>query len=120
MANLQELIGMAKEQNGKFFVMDESGEVKLVILPVEDYKKLTDKHHAEPKAEDPEEINRKILQAQLLEKETIVPEIIKPVSVAAPVVRPEVRVRTPQPDLRAEVIDPSFDFEEPKGEDDSF
>jgi hypothetical protein len=40
MANLQDLINLAKVDGGKFFVLDETGEAKLVILPLEEYQKL--------------------------------------------------------------------------------
>ena len=39
MATLKDLINLAKADGGKFFVMDESGEAKLVIMGIEDYQK---------------------------------------------------------------------------------
>ena len=40
MANLQDLISLAKADGGKFFVIDESGLLQLVIMSVEDYQRL--------------------------------------------------------------------------------
>ena len=40
MASIQDLINLAKADGGKFFVLDETGEAKLVILPLAEYQKL--------------------------------------------------------------------------------
>src|SRR4051812_33864614 len=104
MANLQDLINLAKIDGGKFFVIDEKGDVKLVILPVEDYQKML-LGKLQKQILDVEKINQEILKAQLQEVETIQPEI-KEIK----------RNGTPRVDLREEVIDPSFDFEGPKVE----
>lgn len=112
MANLQDIINLAKADGGKFFVMDETGEAKLVIMPVEDYEKLLLgklQKQVKQQIEDVEKINREIIKAQLHE----VP------SVPEPAVKPPTFMSMPIParqDLRAEVIDPSFDFEGPKAE----
>lgn len=109
MANLQDIINLAKADGGKFFVIDESGEPRLVIMSIEDYQRLL-LGKLQRQIKDVENINREITKAQLEE------------TAAAPVVpRPEVKGPTvvqkpgiPRMDLRAEVIDPSFDFEGPK------
>lgn len=106
---------MAKADGGKFFVIDETGEAKLVIMGVEDYEKLLLNKLAtklEQQAEDAEKINREILKAQLQETESTAEAIDKPK--ALPSVQQ--KFQPPRQDLRAEVIDPSFDFEGPKVE----
>ncbi|MBL8030127.1 MAG: hypothetical protein JNN11_02665 [Candidatus Doudnabacteria bacterium] len=120
MANIQDLINLAKADGGKFFVIDETGEPSLVIMSVEQYQELLLSKVEEPEI-DVENINQEILKAQLSEPE----EFISPKQSSA-----SQRSFVPkafgysginrQPDLRAEVIDPSFDFEMPKGESDDF
>ena len=99
MANLQDIFNLAKADGGKFFVMDESGEPKLVILNIEEYQKLL-LGKIQREAEDLEEINQEILRAR--------DEL--------PIITPQITVVPPKPrvDMREEVIDPSFDFEGPK------
>ena len=75
MATLKDLINLAKADGGKFFVMDESGEAKLVIMGIEDYQKLL-LGKLQKQVEDVEKINRQILEAQLKEAEAA-PEIPK-------------------------------------------
>ncbi len=118
MANLQDIINLAKADGGKFFVMDEEGNANLVIMSVEDYQTLLlNKLQKQVQAEDVEEINKEILKAQLTEETqdslegaprgySQVPETKISSSI----------INHRQPDLRAEVIDPSFDFEGPKVE----
>lgn len=99
MANLQDIFNLAKADGGKFFVMDEVGEPKLVILNIEEYQKLL-LGKIKREVEDVEEINEEILKARMED---------------APVMSPQVTsVRAPRVDMREEVIDPSFDFEGPK------
>jgi hypothetical protein len=117
MANLQDLINLAKADGGKFFVIDETGDAKLVIMGVEDYQHLLLgklQRQVKQQAEDIEKINREIIKAQLQENTGV--QTPPP---AAKFKGPGV-TETPGPqtrqsvDLRAEVIDPSFDFEGPK------
>jgi hypothetical protein len=116
MANLHDIINLAKADGGKFFVLDESGEVSAVILPIADYQKLL-LGKLQKQVVDIENINSEILKAQLQEPEEIVPEVEKPIR---PPAQPRVyqAPRIERQDLRAEVIDPSFDFEAPKMDDD--
>ena len=84
--------------------MDETGEVKLVIMGIDDFEKMMDQPKSQPKPEvDIEEVNQKITKAQLNDETT-------PVDLG-----PAVRVQRPRVDMRAEVIDPSFDFDLPQG-----
>ena len=112
MANFQDIIKIAQTENGKFFVMDESGEINLVILGMGEYQKLSSQNTStqavttEP-APDIEKINKEILIAQLQEPIVIpVPEV------------PEVKLpdKAPRLDLRSEVIDPSFNFDPTRDE----
>jgi len=109
MASLQDIINLANADGGKFFVIDESGEAKLIIMPVEEYQRLL-LGKLQRQITDVEKINQEILQAQLTEETPAVP---KP-SVKGPMVSNEPEIS--KTDLRAEVIDPSFDFEGPKVE----
>lgn len=105
MNNLNDLINLAKADGGKFFVIDETGEPKLVIMSIEDYQKML-LGKLQKQVQDIEKINRQIIDAQLA------PEHIP--SAPAPAIPPAPKVRHQFIDLREEVIDPSFDFEGPK------
>jgi len=109
MASLQDIINLSKVDGGKFFVIDESGDAKLVIMPVEEYQRLL-LGKLQRQVMDVEKINKEIIKAQLSE-ETEIPSGPK---IKGPSVEsyPEISKN----DLRAEVIDPSFDFEGPKVE----
>ncbi len=105
MASLQEIITLLGDDNGKVFVIDEAGEVKLVIMNVAEYQKLL-LGKLKRQIVDIEKINQEITKAQLLDE------------VAPP--GPAVQTPTVQSnglpsrvDLRAEVIDPTFDFDAP-------
>lgn len=112
MANIQDLINLAKTDGGKFFVIDETGEAKLVIMPVEEYQRLL-LNKLKKQVEDVEKINRQILEAQLKDEIRTAEE-----SKTAPKPKHEALKRLA--DLREEVIDPSFDFELPKNGPDDF
>lgn len=106
MVSFQNIIDIAKADGGKFFVMDEQGDVKLVVMSVEEYEKLL-VGKLQKQLKDIEEINQEIIKAQIVEPEieTLIPKLK---AKKAPAI--------PRVDLREEVIDPSFDFEGPKGE----
>jgi hypothetical protein len=105
MANLQDIINLSKTDGGKFFVIDETGDAKLVIMSIEEYQKLL-LGKLKRQVKDIEKINEEILKAQLHEQETSQPTLSTiPIPKAA---------FPPRVDLREEVIDPSFDFEGPK------
>jgi hypothetical protein len=106
MSNINDIINLAKADGGKFFVIDEQGDPKLVIMSVEDYERILLGKVAQ-QVEDIEQINREILRAQLAE------EAPKPVA-KSPTVSTQYEIS--KNDLRAEVIDPSFDFEAPRVE----
>ncbi|MFA5991221.1 MAG: hypothetical protein WC794_03185 [Candidatus Doudnabacteria bacterium] len=114
MTNLQDILNLAKIDGGKFFVIDETGEAKLVILPMEEYQRLL-LGKLQKQILDVENINREILKAQLQEDRPAVPVPQQaPVAVKGPTVSHKPAFE--RVDLRAEVIDPSFDFEAPRVE----
>jgi len=92
--------------------MDENGEAKLVIMAVEDYQTLL-LGKLQRQVQDVETINQEILKVQLQENGEFEAKVPKP-----PIKSPTVTNYPPSSknDLRAEVIDPSFDFEGPKVE----
>lgn len=118
MANLQDIMNLAKADGGKFFVIDETGEAKLVILSLEDYQKLL-LGKLQRQVLDIENINQMITKAQLQETVNLEPEIERPVK-PSPAHRTYQPARIERQDLRAEVIDPSFDYEAPKMDTDDF
>jgi len=75
--------------------MDDSGEVKLVIMGVGEYQKLL-LGKLKKQIEDVEEINHQIVKAQLQDVEAV---------------KPPVPVPPPAADMRSEVVDPNFDFD---------
>lgn len=113
--NFKEIIDLTENDSGKIFVVDEHGNVKSVILSFKEYrKKVLGRLKEDIIHPDTEAVNREILKAQLAEPSEPAPlgpvlsrraqELFKsrPASVFS------------QPDLRAEVIDPNFDFEAPR------
>jgi hypothetical protein len=115
MTSLQDLINLAKADGGKFFVIDESGDAKLVIMSVEDYQHLL-LGKLQRQVMDVESINKEILRAQM-EEVPISAEVSKRETKGPSVSnRPPVHEPRAALDLRAEVIDPSFDFEGPRVE----
>ena len=134
MASLQDLINLAKADGGKFFVIDEQGEPKLVIMGIDEYQKML-LGKLQRQILDVEKINKMITQAQLNEEAIqnfkssprtdqrswfgTGAQLTEEISAAKPSISPTVQT-VPQPrarvDLREEVIDPSFDFEGPKVE----
>ena len=112
MANLQEIINLAKTDGGKFFVMDETGEAKLVILPIEEYQRLL-LNKLKKQIEDVEKINREIIKAQLRDEARA---YVNP----QPLAKVDLTSVIKSADMREEVIDPSFDFEGPKTGADDF
>ncbi len=114
MTNLQDILNLAKIDGGKFFVIDETGEAKLVILPMEEYQRLL-LGKLQKQILDVEKVNREILKSQLQEDRPAVPVPQQaPVAVKGPTITHAPAF--PRVDLRAEVIDPSFDFEAPRVE----
>ncbi len=104
MSNLNDLINLAKADGGKFFVMDEQGDARLVIMSVGDYQALL-LGKLQRQVQDVEKINEEILKVQLSNEQEFEPRV----SVKSPniVNRHEISKNY----LRAEVIDPCFDFE---------
>lgn len=100
MTSLQDIIKLIQAENGKAFIMDESGDVKLVIVGMEEYQRMQ-LGQLKAKIEDPEAVNRRILEAQLEEE----------AKQALPVLRPDFSNPKPQlTDLRSQVMDPDFNY----------
>lgn len=110
MSNFNDLINLAKADGGKFFVIDEQGNAKLVIMSIEEYQRML-LGKLQRQIADVEQVNKMILKAQLQDEPPVVPPAPKPVAPQVTSVDRPARV-----DLRSEVIDPSFDFEGPKVE----
>lgn len=129
--NIKDLLQIAGEQ-GKVVVVDESGEVKGVMVSYSEYQKLTGNTglKEKPTPEDvTEKINRAILQAQLMEDATV------DVAPTPPPAKPAQRLDSllskraeqlfksmpanrngnsrPAVDMRSEVVDPNFDYNAP-------
>lgn len=100
MTSLQDIIKLIQAEHGKAFIMDESGDVKLVIVGMEEYQRMQ-LGNLKAKIEDPEAVNRRILEAQLEEEaKAIIPESRADFS-------------NPKPqriDLRSQVMDPDFNY----------
>lgn len=95
------------------FVLDASGNVAIVMLSIEEYKRMASRP---TKVEaDPESVNRQIMKAQLEEDGGArgAPSAPEGYPLRGPRVGQAPQpVPAPKVDLREEVIDPSFDFEE--------
>lgn len=98
--NFQDLIQLCGEGEGKIFVVNEAGDVKLVVLSGAEFQNLLGGKLAR-QVEDIEQINQEITNAQLHS------QVAEP---TGPIVKSNGRAPV---DLRAEVIDPSFDFDSP-------
>ncbi|HVY68028.1 MAG TPA: hypothetical protein VHA30_04010 [Patescibacteria group bacterium] len=114
MTSFQDIISLAKADGGKFFIMDEQGNPQLIIMSIEEYQRLL-LNKLQQQVTDVEKINREILEAQL--DEHAAEEAVK-TSFRGPTVTSQGQAdgRRQSVDLRAEVIDPSFDFEGPKND----
>lgn len=106
MTNLQEIIDLCKDGQGKVFVLDASGNISLVLLSIDEYKRLI--NLPQKKTVDPELVNKQILRAQL---EDDVPPVAPEVPVPKVLVKEAHHTVIPPGDMREEVIDPSFDFD---------
>jgi hypothetical protein len=117
MSSLQDIIDLCNNDNGKVFVVDEEGNVKLVILNIEEYQRLL-LGKLKKKVQDVEVINQEILKAQIQEDTapSLPPVPLGPALAqrAEELFRARPAGSRSQPDLRSEVIDPNFDFEAPK------
>lgn len=128
MKTLEEIIRLCKDEAGKIFVMDEKGDLQLVIMGAGEYQKMKNAEFGMQNVKtlvDPEVVNREILKAQIAEAagrgasssaDEGTPRqrgSASPYQVMPP---PEIRSNglPKQRDMREEVIDPSFDFDAPE------
>lgn len=112
--DIKELLKSLSDNNSKIFVVDTEGEVKMVIMNVEEYQNLL-LGKLKKQVEDVELVNQEIIKAQLTEESSAPTPLRNAISKRAQ----ELFKAKPgpgnfQPDLRSEVIDPSFDFEAPR------
>lgn len=112
MANFNDIIKLTEHDDGKVFVVDEQGEIKLVMLKVEDYQKLLLGKLKQGIA-DIEAVNREITKAQLGEG-VAVADLPEP---ALTSFEPKASNGHNRVDLRSEVIDPNFNFDAAPGEE---
>jgi hypothetical protein len=114
MGNLKDILKLAEAAGGKFFVIGDDGELKLVILPAAEYEQLMLGKLRGTVAQqrlDVDRVNQLITDAQLTQPE---PAVETPAPAPA---APQVSVQAlgeQALELREEAIDPSFDFEGPK------
>jgi len=108
MPDFKDIIALCSNDNGKVFVIDETGQLKLVIMNAEEYQKLL-LGKLKRQIVDIEKINQEITKAQLF-GETEPPAPSAPAAGAPTVTSNGAPARV---DLRAEVIDPTFDFDAP-------
>lgn len=66
MKTLEDIIKLCKDEAGKIFVMDEKGDLQLVIMGAGEYQRAKSHQAESRKSEipDPEMVNREILKAQ--------------------------------------------------------
>ncbi len=119
MKTVEDIVKLCEDEQGKVFIMNAVGDIKLVLMGVGEYEKL--KNHesgimnqevkspmqmSQPiQSLDAEAANREILIAQLREQAAnFVPAQTPPRVQVNPLARQ---------DLREEVIDPSFNFDGP-------
>lgn len=121
MKTVEDIVKLCEGEQGKVFIMDATGDVKLVLMGVGEYERLKQPEarstnielrnqssagSASVQAPDPETVNKEILIAQLREQAAnFVPNQSPPRVQVNPLARQ---------DLREEVIDPSFNFDGPE------
>lgn len=146
MANLRDIFKLCKEENGRLIFLNEEGDISFVLLSNERYQELSGSRAEQKKSEpevvpkqtDPEDVNKKIVAAQLadvveplakdspqleevgkIEKPTMVTDSLHIGNVLQERLREWPRAYTvpkiqTQNGNSEESIDPSFDFEGPK------
>jgi hypothetical protein len=121
MSSLKDIISLCENEQGKVFVVDSEGELKLVIMPASHYQKMLGKRLTKV-IEDIESVNNEIMSAQLsdIPETPVAPESHishalkeKMEKYAAGFSTPKVRTDEANGG-KEEVIDPTFDFEGPR------
>ena len=140
MKTVKDIMELLGREQGKVFIMDAEGEIRLVLMGMQEYQSVKGqvllKSPESSQRIDPEAVNRRILEAQLAEQakgndpavwaeEASVPKgspfSLGNAAKGDPFVggrqnpypagpAPTVQA-TPKHDLREEVIDPSFNFD---------
>lgn len=123
MKTLEDIINLCKDEAGKVFIMDTTGDVELVLMGVGEYEKL--KNHElrimNQEAKSPMQVNQpaQLLDAEAANREILIAQLREQAANFVPS-QPAPRVQVnplARQDLREEVIDPSFNFD---GPDNSF
>lgn len=127
MKTLEDIIKLCKDEAGKVFIMDEKGDLQLVIMGAAEYGRIKNQESRTKNEEmhlpEPEVVNREILKAQLANEGAA--QGLPLGAKGSPWARsansyqsapPEMRSNglPKQRDMREEVIDPSFDFDAPE------
>lgn len=74
MKTLKDIAQLLEGEQGKVFIMDAEGEIRLVLMGMQEYQSIKGQVMAQPQAPqpeqqvDPEAVNRRILEAQLAEQ----------------------------------------------------
>lgn len=117
MKTLFEIIELLKREQGKGFIMDETGEISYAIVPMRDFERMV--RASDDEKLDAELINHAIVEAQLSDHHEGVhsggPTLH---SQPAPMQSLSQPTAIPRVDLREEVIDPSFNFDAPQTDED--
>jgi len=127
---INNFIRLTEHEGGKVFVADEQGNVKLVVMSPEFYRQLISKDKLRQLQTDVEEINKKILRAQLQDEQLPKTEHVRqsrivhgPLAGVVDIPGKPAASFSNQPtfgmqpqvsiDAREEVLDPTFDFDVP-------
>lgn len=123
MKTVEDIVKLCEDEQGKVFIMDATGDVKLVLMGVGEYEKL--KNHESrimnQEAKSPMQVNQpaQLLDAEAANREILIAQLREQAANFVPAqTPPRVQVNPlARQDLREEVIDPSFNFD---GPDNSF
>lgn len=126
MKTVKDIMELLGREQGKVFIMDAEGEIRLVLMGMQEYQSVKGqvllKSPESSQHIDPEAVNRRILEAQLAEQtkgsdpavwaeEAVRRAQFSPRQNPYPAGPAPTVQATPKHDLREEVIDPSFNFD---------
>ena len=123
MKTVEDIIKLCEDEQGKVFIMDATGDVKLVLMGVGEYERIK-KHESrsmnqEQKTSNSHKQSLPLLDAEAANREILIAQLREQAANFVPAqTPPRVQVNPlARQDLREEVIDPSFNFD---GPDNSF
>lgn len=125
MKTVEDIVKLCADEQGKVFIMDATGDVKLVLMGVGEYERLKSPETRDKRQETGFEINPGVkapmsgLDAEAANREILIAQLREQAANFVPAqTPPRVQVNPlARQDLREEVIDPSFNFD---GPDNSF